>query len=387
MTARVEEGGGMLGNLPRLVLLVSFFIVAFATQPLDVEAQSQPAPKDAEADQTGSDDTLSELGKNLKFRFFIDGEWWQEGGWGNLPLFQNNNDTGLNLFNFDTDTTTPVPGLDVQFALPDTIGPIILDFEIRGFDTGGRQSFNQFTVPQGLNARLFPIDGSNAFNLNNNFNNITFDFTRYRLETSFGVRGQVLGGKSWSDFMAVEHMSETLDFAGPQGNIIVREAQVRYIHSFGGGTTLAVVVENPNISHSFATDLDYGEHVLELNTGIIIPRIFSDFNLSGLLDVLGGIVILDTDLNANQTRGNQNFAANDSGTKATYRFGSRLEFKMRPFTNFPGIGFGLRSYINYQGASPTVQFPRSMGQRVVIGYEPRLVFGAGGFFEIPFSGF
>ena len=37
------------------------------------------------------------------------------------------------------------------------------------------------------------------------------------------------------------------------------------------------------------------------------------------------VVIIDTDLNANETRGNQNFTANDSDVKVTYKFGSQLE--------------------------------------------------------------
>ena len=67
----------------------------------------------------------------------------------------------------------------------------------------------------------------------------------FRLRHAYGRLGPVLAGQTWSNFMALHALPETLDFAGPTGDIFVRQAQIRYTHSFGGGTALVVSVENP----------------------------------------------------------------------------------------------------------------------------------------------
>ena len=67
----------------------------------------------------------------------------------------------------------------------------------------------------------------------------------FRLRHAYGRLGPVLAGQTWSNFMALHALPETLDFAGPAGDIFVRQAQIRYTHSFGGGTALVLSVENP----------------------------------------------------------------------------------------------------------------------------------------------
>ena len=67
----------------------------------------------------------------------------------------------------------------------------------------------------------------------------------FRLRHAYGRLGPVLAGQTWSNFMALHALPETLDFAGPAGDIFVRQAQIRYTHSFGGGTALVLSIENP----------------------------------------------------------------------------------------------------------------------------------------------
>ena len=67
----------------------------------------------------------------------------------------------------------------------------------------------------------------------------------FRLRHAYGRLGPVLAGQTWSNFMALHALPETLDFAGPSGDIFVRQAQIRYTHSFGGGTALVLSIENP----------------------------------------------------------------------------------------------------------------------------------------------
>jgi hypothetical protein len=47
--------------------------------------------------------------------------------------------------------------------------------------------------------------------------------------------------------MILEALPDVLDFAGPAGDIFVRQAQIRYTHSFGGGTVASISLENPNV--------------------------------------------------------------------------------------------------------------------------------------------
>ena len=67
----------------------------------------------------------------------------------------------------------------------------------------------------------------------------------WRMRHAYGRLGPVLAGQTWSNFMALHALPETLDFAGPAGDIFVRQGQLRYTHSFGGGTLLILSIEDP----------------------------------------------------------------------------------------------------------------------------------------------
>ncbi len=66
----------------------------------------------------------------------------------------------------------------------------------------------------------------------------------FRLRHAYGRLGPVLAGQTWTNFMDLRAFPEVIDFAGP--NIpFIRQGQIRYSASFGGGTTLDVSLENP----------------------------------------------------------------------------------------------------------------------------------------------
>jgi hypothetical protein len=72
----------------------------------------------------------------------------------------------------------------------------------------------------------------------------------FRLRHAYGTLGPLLAGQTWTNFMYVASLPETLDFGGPVGQIFDRQAQVRWTQSFGGSGSLAagqwsVALENP----------------------------------------------------------------------------------------------------------------------------------------------
>jgi len=78
-------------------------------------------------------------------------------------------------------------------------------------------------------------------------NQLISNSNSFRLRHAYGRLGPVLAGQTWTTFAALHALPETLDFGGPAGQIFVRQGQIRYTHSFGGGTLLMLSVENPEV--------------------------------------------------------------------------------------------------------------------------------------------
>ena len=76
-------------------------------------------------------------------------------------------------------------------------------------------------------------------------NQLISNSNSFRLRLAYGRLGPVLAGQTWSNFTALHAHPETLDFSGSTGDLFNRQGQVRYTHSFGGGTALVFSVENP----------------------------------------------------------------------------------------------------------------------------------------------
>ena len=70
----------------------------------------------------------------------------------------------------------------------------------------------------------------------------------FRLRQAYGSLGPVLAGQTWTTFMILSGLPNVLDFSGPTGIVFVRQAQIRYTHSFGSGWSLQLAVENPDTS-------------------------------------------------------------------------------------------------------------------------------------------
>lgn len=60
--------------------------------------------------------------------------------------------------------------------------------------------------------------------------------------------GPLLAGQFWGTFSDPSTIAETLDFQGAPGYTFIRQAQIRYTHTFSKGVTLAFAAENPETS-------------------------------------------------------------------------------------------------------------------------------------------
>jgi hypothetical protein len=77
-------------------------------------------------------------------------------------------------------------------------------------------------------------------------NQIVSNSDTFRARQLYGRLGPVLAGMTWSTFMILESLPDTLDFSGPAAVPFLRQAQLRYTHSFGGGTVMVFSIENPD---------------------------------------------------------------------------------------------------------------------------------------------
>jgi hypothetical protein len=116
--------------------------------------------------------------------------------------------------------------LNIDVRTPTDMGPLRVFVETDFFGTGGNEIQTNSTSP--------------------------------RLRHAFGTLGNFLAGQTWSTFMDVGALPETLDFAGPNGAVFVRQAQLRWNSPVGDGVNLALAIENPegDIENGAGLNLD-----------------------------------------------------------------------------------------------------------------------------------
>ena len=76
-------------------------------------------------------------------------------------------------------------------------------------------------------------------------NQLVSNSNSFRIRKAYGRLGPVLAGQDFSTFYLGPAVGPTIDFNGPSGQVFIRQALIRYTHSFGGGTSLDIAVENP----------------------------------------------------------------------------------------------------------------------------------------------
>jgi hypothetical protein len=71
------------------------------------------------------------------------------------------------------------------------------------------------------------------------------DNNAFRLRHGYGEFGPLLGGQTWSTFQDISARGLTIDFEGPDGEVFVRQAMIRFTHRFNANWTVAIAAENP----------------------------------------------------------------------------------------------------------------------------------------------
>jgi len=91
------------------------------------------------------------------------------------------------------------------------------------------------TVKTRIEFDFFTSEGSETFT----------NSARPRLRHAYGQVGNWLAGQTWSTFMDVDSLPETLEFTGPTGQVFIRQPMIRYTLPTGDKSSLALAVENP----------------------------------------------------------------------------------------------------------------------------------------------
>ncbi|MCR6632411.1 MAG: DcaP family trimeric outer membrane transporter [Magnetospirillum sp.] len=152
-----------------------------------------------------------------------------------------------------------------------------------------------------------------------------------RMRHLYGELGGVLAGQSWSNFLDVPSMPETIEFNGPVGQEqAVRQAQLRYTHSFGKEDTVAVAIENPEGDFSGADHGGLGTNGNAPSSRVsdLIPDLTARYLHTapwGRVSLAGLVRRLAVDTGGSpQTFQGPNGAFTFNGSAATWGYGAAL---------------------------------------------------------------
>jgi len=70
----------------------------------------------------------------------------------------------------------------------------------------------------------------------------------WRLRHAYGQLGNLLAGQTWTTFMNVGALPETVDFGGPAAQLFIRQAQIRWTQPLEWGS-IQVAAENPETTY------------------------------------------------------------------------------------------------------------------------------------------
>jgi DcaP outer membrane protein len=71
------------------------------------------------------------------------------------------------------------------------------------------------------------------------------DGNAFRLRHGYGEFGPLLGGQTWSTFQDISARGLTVDFEGPDGEVFLRQAMIRFTQKLSPHWTMAIAAENP----------------------------------------------------------------------------------------------------------------------------------------------
>jgi len=150
--------------------------------------------------------------------------------------------------------STPSAGVGTTadlFLQPNAIavGPAAGDHERSQLKFGARESrlFAKTSTPTSMGDLVTYVEGD-FYGADGNES--VSNSSGLRLRQAYGALGPFLAGQTWTNFMFVPSLPETLDFGGPVGQIFARQAQVRWTRAFdatrsGASGQWSVALENP----------------------------------------------------------------------------------------------------------------------------------------------
>ena len=124
-----------------------------------------------------------------------------------------------------------------------------------------------------------------------------------RLRQAYGSLGRVLAGQTWTTFMDAWILPDLLDFHGPSGELVTRQAQLRVGHDFDNGVQLAAALENPETDVR-ADPSDAGTRLTgvdELPDAVLRARWARDFGHLQSAILLRRLSVQDAGIDDNET--------------------------------------------------------------------------------------
>lgn len=82
------------------------------------------------------------------------------------------------------------------------------------------------------------------------------DNNAFRVRHAYGEYGEFLGGQTWTTFMDISSRPRSLDYEGPDGEIFVRQAMIRWSRSLSERWKFALAVEQPGGQFATPDTLD-----------------------------------------------------------------------------------------------------------------------------------
>jgi hypothetical protein len=140
----------------------------------------------------------------------------------------------------------------------------------------------------------------------------------FRLRHAYGQMGSILAGKTWSTLMDIDSMPEEVDFEGINGQILLRQSQLRYSPRIGENLSLKLSLEDPQTAViNGQDDSSFPDFVVSVN------RMPFDFlqHLSFLGSWNSRVGVIFRDLGAQQTITQPDGSVEQGDTKTTFGWG------------------------------------------------------------------
>lgn len=116
--------------------------------------------------------------------------------------------------------------LGIEASTPSPYGPI--GIKVEGDFNNDPRTGN--SAVYGTIGNIYTQQATNSYN--------------FRLRQAYGQVGGFLAGQTWSTFMDLDNLPETVDFNGPIGATFIRQPQVRYTYKTADAGAFTAAVEN-----------------------------------------------------------------------------------------------------------------------------------------------